>query len=168
MTNTELERCIQIYGKELYSFCRSLTHSVQEADDLYQDTFLKAMELEQKIDCRQNPKSYLLSVAVRIWKNRRRKYAWRRRSCEERADTEQSPEEWLLARDETAAVRKAVERLPERQRVIVLLYYMEELSVTQIAEVVKIPEGTVKSRLYQARKSLQRELEDILYEERFG
>ena len=89
-------------------------------------------------------------------------------SGQERADKEQSPEEWLLAREETAAVRKAVERLPERQRVIVLLYYMEELSVTQIAEVVKIPEGTVKSRLYQARKSLQRELEDILYEERFG
>ena len=65
-------------------------------------------------------------------------------------------------------MRQAVERLPERQRVIVLLYYMEELSVAQIAEVVKIPEGTVKSRLYQARKTLQRELEDILYEERFG
>ncbi len=179
MTNTELERCIRTYGKELYSFCRSLTHSVQEADDLYQDTFLKAMELEQKIDCGQNPKSYLLSVAVRLWKNRRRKYAWRRRICEERvyaqevsgqewADEEQSPEEWLLAREEAAAVRQAVERLPERQRVIVLLYYMEELSVAQIAGVVKIPEGTVKSRLYQARKSLQRELEDILYEERFG
>ena len=180
MTNTELERCIRTYGKEIYSFCKSLTRSGQEADDLYQDTFLKAMELDTKIDWGQNPKSYLLSVAVRLWKNRRRKYAWRRRICEERVyakevsaqaweDGEQSPEERLLAREEAAAVRQAVERLPERQRVIVLLYYMEELSVAQIAEVAKIPEGTVKSRLYQARKSLQRELEDILYyEERFG
>lgn len=177
MTNMELERCIRTYGKEIYSFCKSLTRSEQEADDLYQDTFLKAMELKGRIDCGQNPKSWLLSVAVRLWKNRRRKYAWRRRICEERfyaqevsgqawEDEEQSPEEWLLAREETAAVRQAVERLPERQRVIVLLYYMEELSVAQIAEVVRIPEGTVKSRLYQARKSLQKALEDILYDEK--
>lgn len=178
MTNTELERCIRTYGTEIYSFCKALSRSGQEADDLYQDTFLKAMELKKKIDCGQNPKSYLLSVAVRLWKNRRRKYAWRRRICEERVyaeeisgqaweDEEQSPEEWLLAREEAAAVRRAVEKLPERQRVIVLLYYMEELSVAQIAGIVKIPEGTVKSRLYQARKSLQAELEDY-YEERFG
>ena len=46
---------------------------------MYQDIFLKALELEERIDYDNNPKSWLLSVALRIWKNRKRKYAWRRR-----------------------------------------------------------------------------------------
>ena len=66
MTIKELEICIEKYGKDIYSFCRQLTMSLQEADDLYQDTFLKAMELIPKIDNDQNPKSYLLSIAVHI------------------------------------------------------------------------------------------------------
>ena len=74
-----MEQCIREYGKEIYSFCKHLTCSRQEADDLYQDTFLKAVELQQKIDWQENPKSFLLSVAVRIWKNRKRKAAWRNR-----------------------------------------------------------------------------------------
>lgn len=41
MNQGELETYIQQYGKDLYSFCRSITHNMQEADDLYQDTFLK-------------------------------------------------------------------------------------------------------------------------------
>ena len=69
MTKTELENCIWEHGKEIYSFCLSLTLNSQEADDLYQDTFLKAMELLHQINYRHNPKSYLLSVALKLWKN---------------------------------------------------------------------------------------------------
>ena len=79
MTKKELEICIAEYGKDIYSFCRQLTVSLQEADDLYQDTFLKALELIPKIDNNKNPKSYLLSIAVHIWKNKKRKFAWRKR-----------------------------------------------------------------------------------------
>lgn len=179
MTNKELEQCIYEYGTEIYSFCRYLTRSPQEADDLYQDTFLKAVELNGKIDAEKNPKSYLLSIALRIWKNRKRKFAWRKRITEEKIlaeeknsreceNIEQSPEEKLLKNEEQTMVRRAVEKLQEKQKIVILLYYMEELSVAQIAEVVNVPVGTVKSRLYQARKMLEKELEDVLNEERIG
>lgn len=72
-----------------------------------------------------------------------------------------SPEERVLRKEEYISVRKAVAKLPERQKVIVLLYYMEEMSVAQIATIAKIPVGTVKSRLHQARITLKKELEDI-------
>ena len=168
-----MEQCIREYGKEIYSFCKHLTCSRQEADDLYQDTFLKAVELQQKIDWQENPKSFLLSVAVRIWKNRKRKAAWRNRiaptevlieewDVEECHDTEASLEESYIIQEESRIVRSAVDKLPEKLRMCVLLFYMEELSIPQIAKVLKIPQGTVKSRLYQARKQLQKELEDVL------
>ena len=70
MTKLELEQCMDAHGKEIYSFCKSLTGNQMEADDLYQDTFLTAMEKDDKIHMEGNPKSYLLSVAVRLWKNR--------------------------------------------------------------------------------------------------
>ena len=62
------------------------------------------------------------------------------------------------------AVRNAVDRLPDKMKVTVLLYYMEERSVEQIADILRIPCGTVKSRLHQARKILEKELEYVLNE----
>lgn len=177
MEKRELEACINEYGKDVYSFCMYLAYDRQEAEDLYQDTFLKAVELEGKIDLENNPKSWLLSVALRLWKNRRRKYAWRRRIAalcpmtEERdlektaayGEREESPEERVLGMEERLAVASAVGRLPERLRETVLLYYMEEQPVKQIAEIMGIPAGTVLSRLYKARKILRKELESGFY-----
>lgn len=90
MTNLELEQFITEYGREIYSFCVSLCGSRQEADDLYQDTFLTALEKIDRIDIAGNIRSYLLSVAVRLWKNRRRKRAWRRRIAQEQELNEQT------------------------------------------------------------------------------
>lgn len=178
MTKPELEVCINEYGTDIYSFCKYLTQNRQEAEDLYQDTFLKVMELDDKLDAGKNPKSYLLAVALRIWKNRKRKYAWRKRIVDVQflADGQEDgvcakeglPEEQLLCEEEKEAVRKAVAKLPERLLAIVLLYYMEGLSVAQVAAVAKLPEGTVKSRLHQARKLLRKELEVVLNEKRYG
>lgn len=173
MTRLELEQCIKEYGRDIYSFCRHLTRSQQEADDLYQDTFLKAMELQEKLIWQDNPKSYLLSVTVRLWKNRRRKVAWRNRiapvvSLAEKQDAEpvcemeNSPEEAYLAEEEKRLVQGAVDKLPEKLKICILLFYMEQLSVAQVAKVLHLPEGTVKSRLYQARKLLEKELESVL------
>ena len=178
MTKTELENCIWEYGKDIYSFCKSITLNLQEADDLYQDTFLKAMELISQIDYERNPKSYLLSIALRLWKNRKRKYAWRNRIANVFSLTDEldldivkaaafSPENELLKKEEAHLVREAVGKLPEKLKIPVLLFYMEDLPVAQIAFILKIPVGTVKSRLYQARKLLEKELEVVL-DEKYG
>ena len=158
MNVTELEKCIELYGKDIYAFCRQLTYSRQEAEELYQDTFLKAMELLYKINATENPKSYLLSIALRVWKNHRKKYACRKRIVdmdslsEEMQDAEEaasySLEEEMIAKERASEVQKAV-----------YLYYMEGLPLQEIASVLKIPKGTVKSRLYQARESLRNMLE---------
>ena len=173
MTKQELEMCIAEYGKDIYSFCRLLTNSRPEADDLYQDTFLTAVELREKINCSQNPKSYLLSIALRIWKNKRRKSAWRKRiadvqpileerDADMRESAEPSPEERFARRERNTLIRNAVNQLPERLRVVVLLFYMENLSTAQIAAAMHLPPGTVLSRLHRARKMLKKELEDVL------
>lgn len=169
MNVTELEKCIELYGKDIYAFCRQLTYSQQEAEELYQDTFLKAMELLQKINVAENPKSYLLSIALRLWKNHKKKYACRKRIADmeslsgEKQEIEESSsyslEEEVFAREQAAEVRRAVRQLDDKYRLPVYLHYMEGLPLQEIARVLKIPKGTVKSRLYQARESLRNMLE---------
>ena len=82
MNKLQLEQCIREYGREIYFFCYHLTGNVQEAKELYQDTFLKAVELMKNINYENNPKSFLISIALRLWKNKKRKYAWRMRIAE--------------------------------------------------------------------------------------
>jgi RNA polymerase sigma factor (sigma-70 family) len=175
LTKTELENCIWEYGKDIYSFCKSLTLNLQEADDLYQDTFLKAMERIDEIDCEKNPKSYLLSIALRLWKNKKRKYAWRSRianmlsltddlDLDDAEDPIFSPENEILKNEEADLVRQAVNRLPDKLKIVILLFYMEDLSAAQIASILKIPIGTVKSRMHHAKKILEQELEVVLDE----
>lgn len=175
MTKQELTECIDTYGRDIYSFCRHLTGNVQEADELYQDTWLKTVELLESIDSAGNVKSYCLSVAMRIWKNKKRKFAWRKRIAGTRdyldeegleylGDDSPSSEEWILEKERDNIVRNAVETLPEKLKTVILLYYMEELNISQIAAVAGVPEGTVKSRLYQARKILEKKLEGVLNE----
>jgi len=173
MTKQELTECIDTYGRDIYSFCRHLTGNVQEADELYQDTWLKAVELLEDIDSAGNVKGYCLSVALRLWKNRKRKFAWRKRiagtqdyldedGLEYISDSSPTSEERILEEERDRMVWNAVESLPEKLKTVILLYYMEELSVSQTAAAAGVPEGTVKSRLYQARKLLERKLEGVL------
>lgn len=172
MTKQELTESIDTYGRDIYSFCRHLTGSVQEADELYQDTWLTLVEKLEVVDTGGNIKSFCLSVALKLWKNRKRKFAWRKRIAEMQKLDSESGEEYIgnrqpssevqiLEKERDAMVRKAVEELPEKLKTAVLLYYMEELSLAQIAVVAGIPEGTVKSRLYQARKLLEKKLEGV-------
>lgn len=168
MTIQELEQLIAQAGREIYSFCLHLTGSKTLADDLYQDTFLKATEKLNQLKADGNLKSYLLSVAWQLWKNQRRKLAWRNRIApaetfdEERRDCSGAAEDVLedyLREEERRAVREAVSKLEDKYKVPILLYYMEQLSVAEVAKVLGIPAGTVKSRLSVARKRLGSELE---------
>lgn len=171
MKQSEIEMCIAMYGKDLYSFCCYLTYSKQEADDLYQDTFVKVIELG-KIDMSDNPKSYLLSIAVRLWKNRKRKLDRRRQvqvsdSTEElekegKVQTEQSPEQEMIQKEQKECVQRVVRQLPDKLCIVVLLYYMEDRKIPEIAEIIHVPQGTVKSRLHKARKILREKLEDVV------
>lgn len=172
MKQEELENYIHTYGKDLYSFCCHITHNRQEADDLYQDTFLKMYELGPKLAIRSNPKSFLMGVALNLYRNHKRKLSVRQRiagtdmSSDEILDNVpdkgQRIEDMMVGGEVRSIVIQAVKRLADKYRIPVLLYYMEELSLAEIAKLLQIPENTVKTRLRRAKKILKEELEDLL------
>jgi RNA polymerase sigma-70 factor (ECF subfamily) len=152
------ESLVDEYGGSVYRFCRSLTYSKEDAEDLFQETYLKAFEQLPKIRCSENPQGFLFSTSIFIWKSQKRKYARHNRLApaeplpESVAGDNISMEDALLADEETCVVRGLVDSLPEKLRIPVILYYTNEMSVQDIALTLRLPSGTVKSRLFKALK----------------
>ena len=151
------------------------TGETAQGDDLYQDTMLKLWEQAEKLDNRDSVKSYALSVAILIWKNKRRKFAWRHRiaafeSYEKHVEsggvecarkTSDEPEQRLLQKETDEVVRQKVQELPDKYRIVIYLYYSADLKIREIAKCLHITEGAVKSRLRKAKIMLKKDLEVI-------
>jgi RNA polymerase sigma-70 factor (ECF subfamily) len=152
------------YGGSVYRFCRSLAYTKEDAEDLFQETFLRAFEQLPKIRGSDNPQGFLFSTSIFVWKSSKRKYARRNRLApagplpESAADAGIGPEDALLADEEISIVRGLVDSLPEKLKIPIILHYTNEMSVPDIALTLRLPAGTVKSRLFKARKLIEKGL----------
>ena len=167
MESNSMERYIQEYGKAVYSYCMYITKNKYDADDLYQQTFLIAFQ-KNEIDAENNPKSYLITIAANVWKNVIRKKTWRKEKADiiptideelnNTPDDGKSPEDEVIQNEEELLIRKLVLSLPDKLREVILMYYMEDMSINEIAAALKIPAGTVKSRMNKAKKMLKEKM----------
>ena len=171
MNKQLLEHYIEAYGTDIYSFCIRLTQNRELAEELYQDTFLAMSEKEDWKE-EENVKSYLLGITIKLWQNRKRKFAWRKRIAAEiplskeqgleAFSADENLEQHMVSKEEQEAVWKAVYKLPEQLRIVILLYYMEDFKVAEIAEKLSLSISNVKSKLMRARRYLKQELEDFI------
>lgn len=168
MDSERFEKYIEQFGRDVYSFCLYLTRNKEDADDLYQQTFLVAFE-KNEIEEDGNPKSYLITIASNIWNNVKRKRARREKNfgtaclddeeVELLENTNISVEDEVISKEEKDKLRRLVMALPDKFRTVILMYYMEEMSIDDIASVLRIPAGTVKSRMNKARKILKEKMD---------
>ncbi len=77
MNQNELEKYVCAYGKDLYSFCLSMTKNTYDAQDLYQETFVKFYDVADRKKTFSNVKSLLMSIAVNQYRNQKRKFVIR-------------------------------------------------------------------------------------------
>ena len=169
MDISQINELVDDYGKDIYNFCRKLTYDEFDAEELYQDTFLKVMDVADRIDAENNPKSYLISVCISLWNNKKRKYARRNRIApteyideETRADVYKSdttPESEVLKKELLDIVNRTVSELDDKMRIPFLLFYNSGISIENISKMIDCPAGTVKSRLHNARAIIKSKLE---------
>lgn len=172
MSPQDMEQIIHEYGDDIYRFCFHLTGSRDEADDLYQDTFVKAIQLRHKLDRSGNIKSYLMGISVNLWKNRVKKETRRRELIPEisyedaqwQVGVQSDPLRAVVDQEAGQDVMAAVAGLPDKQRVVVLLHYTQDYPTGEIARILHIPRGTVLSRLAKARQNIRSYLEGRGYE----
>ena len=172
MEARELEKCIDAFGTEIYRFCIKLCMDKENAEDLYQQTFLKALESDMKLDWEQNPKALFFSFTYNLWKSDQRKNARRAAiaPCSQLDDenenllySDENVEEKIFRQELIRQTNKIIESLPDKIRIPLILYYLFELSVEQIAQTVKKPPGTIKSRLFKGRSLIKKRLEESGY-----
>lgn len=174
MSPKDISKLVDDYGTYIYGFCRKLTTNKEDADDLYQQTFLRALEMCTKIDENMNPKSLLVSISIKQWQNvvskksRHQKILPMEQNCSSEYLENVSSGHVLEDEVEKKVVLNEVTRiitcLPEKFRIPMIMFYNAELAVKEIAAVLKLPEGTVKSRLSKARSLVKKGLEEKGYE----
>lgn len=173
MNAREIEKCIDDFGTDIYRFCLKLCVDKSDAEDLYQQTFLKALEKDWRLDWEKNPKALFFSLAHNLWKSDRRKQARRNMiapciNLDEETETvlhsEENIEESYFQKELISEVRQIIQTLPEKFQVPLILFYLSNCSIEQIAAIIKKPPGTVKSRLFKGRNLIKKKLEDAGYE----
>lgn len=147
----------------VYRTALMITGDAQAADDLLQDVFLRLFRFAANFDLQRPLEPWLYRMTTNLsydWVKRRRSLV---SSLDELTDwligtSKDTPYEVVEEQDEWAQVQMAVSTLPLNQRVVVVLYYLNDLSVQDIAEILDVPVGTVKSRLHYGRRALKRKL----------
>jgi RNA polymerase sigma-70 factor (ECF subfamily) len=168
----EFEALVMPHLEALYGTAVRMTRNPQEADDLLQDTCLKAFRFIDRFQRGTNFKAWIFKILTNVFINRYRKLQRDRQVWSEvEADGHhahilaqgptrdaQRPEETILDHLMSEDIREALEKLPADFRMAIILSDVEEFSYKEIAEIMDCPVGTVMSRLYRARRLMQRML----------
>jgi RNA polymerase sigma-70 factor (ECF subfamily) len=135
----------------------SVLRHKQDAEDVAQEAFIRAHREFHQLRDRDRFRAWLARMSWRLALDHRRGHK-RRVVREDRAsvpDVAPSHEADVLARERSERLWVAIDQLPERLRLVVVLASIEEHSIRDVAAMVEAPEGTVKSRLFEARQKLQ-------------
>jgi RNA polymerase sigma-70 factor (ECF subfamily) len=172
----EFERQALVHVDALYGAAYRLTRNARDAEDLVQDSLLRAYKFWDSFQQDSNCKAWLLRIVTNTFIN---EYQRRKRSREvldaataeqdatdgvlvhTSAGDKQSPDQALLSASISDDVQRALEQLPDDFRTAVILCDMQGLSYKEIADIMETPVGTVMSRLFRGRKLLAAALREF-------
>jgi RNA polymerase sigma-70 factor (ECF subfamily) len=160
------EQIVKLHWRKVFNVAYQFVGSHEQAEDLAQDIFLKIFRSLDSFDRRANFQTWLISVSRNLCIDHYRSVRKERQTIDRDVTSEDlspassgaSPLATLENRDLAALLRQALQTLPESLRIAVLLRDIQELSYLEIAERLRLPEGTVKSRINRGRKELARQI----------
>lgn len=174
---TAFDLLVTRYSADIYALLYRLTESREDAADLTQETFLRALKAIKNFRGEADLKTWLFRIAVNESRNRFRWWKRRRRETTVSLDaaigdsetalsdtfssTSATPEEDVLRREREISLRRALQSLPEIFRQAVVLCDIEGFSYEEIAATLGVNIGTVKSRIARGREELRRKLQGI-------
>lgn len=150
-----LETLAQKYQDNVYRAAFSVCKNPQDAEDVTQETFLSYHRSSQQFESEEHIRAWLLRVAINKGKNLRLSF-WSRN----RQNVEDYMESLVFEFPEDRGLFTAVMALPEKYRTVIHLFYYEDYTVREIAQIVGVSEGTVKTRLHRGREMLKNKLKE--------
>lgn len=155
------DEVVRYYSPMIYRIALTKTKSNHDADDIFQEVFLKLVMRDKPFETEEHRKAWLIRVTVNCC-NSHFVAPWRKNvDSMEDVMLEQLPDESETFWRESGGpdVYAQVMKLPEQMREVVLLFYYEDMSIREIAEIVGTSEVNVKKRLSRAREKLRLEME---------
>lgn len=163
------EALVRQYQERVFALISRMTGDPDRVEDIAQEVFLKAFRSLKSFRGGSRFYTWLYRITVNTVLNTMRSQGRRQETSldalgglEVQADADMEPAEVTARLELARRVREAIDQLEEPYRVIIYLRELEDLSYEEIAEVVELPVGTVKSRLFRARQHLKGLLQDLL------
>lgn len=156
------------HARRVHDLARRMLRDGHEAEDITQHAFLNAYKALDRFDLERPFRHWLLRIASNLCRNRIAQRQSRHRTPPPLGGDDPLPEPAELERpiqapadvaERQAAVREAIEGLPERFRLAVVLFYVQDCSVQEISEITDAPPATVKTWLHRGRAALRELLE---------
>ena len=154
LTQEQRTQVVERWGDMVYRLALARTASVPDAEDIFQEVFLRYFRHEERFHSDEYRKAWLLRCTLNRCKSLLSS-PWRRRIVPLETAEEVGVE------DDYREVYSAVLSLPAKYRAVIHLHYFEGLSVSEMAQTLQLPEGTVKSQLSRGRDLLRDMLEEV-------
>ena len=155
MTENEFIICVKRNSQRLFLIILSFTQNHSDAEDILQHVFLKLWKYDKPFKDDAHVDKWLTAVCVNESKNYI-KSPFKRKNV----SLEEATEIYTFKEDNSYDLYKAVASLPKKERVVIHLFYYEDMAVKDISALLKIKESAVKTRLHRARKDLKEILGD--------
>jgi RNA polymerase sigma-70 factor, ECF subfamily len=159
----DFDAVVRLHWPRVFRLALASLRDREAAENLAQDCFLKAYQARGTFRGDASVTTWLMQIAVNLVRDRgrdRRLLFWRQRAAApgdfDAPDRAASPEEKAAAREEVAAVWRVAQGLPERQRTVFLLRFVEDMELLEIAGVTGLREGTVKAHLFRALRAVRK------------
>ena len=154
------------YQLPLYVYVFELVRDQQASLDIVQETFVAAVRHIAGLQADENFGSWLFGIAhqkcVQLWRKQNREARWRDEIAGAPAKLESSPDDLLLRREQEAEFLLLLDQLPLPQRTALLLHFMEDFSLEEIARITGTSLGTIKSRIHYGKRTLRKLLQETL------
>ncbi|MGD8192224.1 RNA polymerase sigma factor [Brevibacillus ginsengisoli] len=153
----------ETYQMDVFRTCYYMLHDYQDAEDLCQDVFVKA--LQQDFDRIEKPKPWILSITMNMCRNylKRKKRVLIMERLKQLIDPRHIEGQYE-EKELKGEIQQLLTELPEPIRSVILLKYLHQLKNEEVATILKIPLGTVKSRCNKGLQQLRRKTESTLHE----
>ena len=161
-----VERLVQTYQQDVYRMALSILDDPDDADDATQEVFVSALRGLASFQENASLKTWLFSITINVCRSRLKRLKSRGRlqqileSLFHMRSDQTHPEEETMKNESDVSMWKAIHSLDDKHCIPIVLRYYHDLPVADIAEILKIPSGTVHSRLNHARERLR-----VLWEE---
>jgi len=158
MPDHDIKPYVSEYGLRLTNLCLKLSGSKSDAEDLYQETWYRIFNNFHMYDKSRPFDKWSYSVCVNTFRNIYKKQKRTPIIYNDDALLRDSKADVSALDIEQLELREAVDALDEKYRLVVVLYYFEDLALAEVASILEISVGTAKSRLFKARELLKRRI----------